>query len=223
MKKCILTGSLVLAVLCAGAAPGLVNADDDATAKALAKIADLGKGVHKIKKDDKGNIISCVIVGEAEISTVLGKTRGIQTARTKARLSCAAEFRKFLKEKVRVYEGTSSEEIILREGKEDGKEDGGVKEAGKAVDKTTTKYETIASGLVRGLRVLHVEVKADDKNYILVMGWDAATSAATKKVAEDLKDGKPGKTDKGGTPGKKVDKKLENKKATSEDAKKFID
>lgn len=222
MKKCILTGSLVLAVLFGGAAFGVTKDDDDATAKALAKIAALEQGVHKIKKDDKGNIISCVIVGKTEISTVLGKTRGIQSARTKARLVCATTFSRYLKEKVRMYEGATSDEIRLREGKEGGNEDG-VKEVGKLVDKLTEKHESITSGLVRGLQVLHVEVAADEKTYTLVMGWSAANSAAAKKVAEDLKDGKPRKSDKGATPGKKVNKKLENKKATSEDAKKFID
>ena len=41
----------------------------------FAKIATLGPGVHNIQKDKKGHITACVVVGQARISTVLGKTK----------------------------------------------------------------------------------------------------------------------------------------------------
>src|ERR1700751_5222182 len=86
--------------------------------KALSKIAQLGPGVHAIKKDDKGRIRSCVVVGQSRISTVLGKAEGLEAARTRARLNCAAEFRKCIKEKITVYENAEKETIPLLEGTE---------------------------------------------------------------------------------------------------------
>ncbi len=60
-----------------------------------------------------------------------------------------------------------------------------VKESGKAIEKTTTRYETVASGLVSGLQVLHVAVNGEDKVYTLVLGWDAKTAKAASKIDDD--------------------------------------
>jgi len=82
--------------------------------------------------------------------------------------------------------------------------------------------DSIAEGLVRGLQVLHVEVSDKDKTYTLVLGWDAKTAAATNGVEKTNETGKPddAKSDGGAkTPG---DKKIEDKKATSDDAKSFL-
>jgi hypothetical protein len=199
---------------------GTARADDKKdyeVAKALSKIAQLGPGVHAVKKDNKGRIKSCVVVGEARISTALGKAKSLETARTRARMAAAAEFRKWIKEKVTVYEKTETETITLIEGSEGGDKDV-LKESGKAVEKTTTRYESIAEGLVSGLQVLHVEVSGDDKTYTIVLGWDAATAKATGKIDGTKKEGdkKPGD-------GKKpADKKIGDKKLTSDEAKKFL-
>src|SRR4051794_17830845 len=93
------------ALLVTGTAPARGSDDkkDDPVARALGKIAELGPGVHAIKKDDRGRIKTCVVVGQARISTALGKAKGLETARTRARLAAAAEYRKWLSEKVTVY------------------------------------------------------------------------------------------------------------------------
>jgi hypothetical protein len=221
MKRCwTLTIALMVA---AGAATGRADnnkdADkkDDEVAKAMSKIAQLGPGVYAVKKDDQGRIKTCVVVGEARISTVLGKAQGLETARTRARLAAAAEFRKWLNEKLTVYEKSESETITLIEGAAGGDKDV-LKESGKAVEKTTKRYETVADGLVKGLQVLHVEVSGDDKTYTVVLGWDAETAKAAGTVDGDGKKegGKEGDARKDG------DKKIDSKSVTSDDAKKFI-
>jgi len=53
---------------------------DDEVAKAMSKIAQTGPGVYAVKKDDRGRIKSCVVVGQARISTVLGKAAGLEAA-----------------------------------------------------------------------------------------------------------------------------------------------
>lgn len=212
--------------------------DDDPVAKAMSQIAQLGPGVHKIKTDNKGRIKSCIIVGQSRISTVLGKAKGLETARQRAQLAAKAEFVKWLKERVSVHEKTEDEQILFLEGQE-GNDSDALKESGKAVEKTTKKMESISESLVRGIELLHSEVSDKDKTYTLVYGWDAKTAEATKKARKDLnEESKDGTTKKEsgtdasqgkagerkGTEGiKALDKKIEDKKATSKDAKKFID
>jgi hypothetical protein len=215
-------------------------AKEDAQAKEMSLIAQLGQGVHKVKTDDKGRIKSCVVVGQSRISTVLGKAKGLETARQRAALAARAEFVKWLKEKVSVHETTDDETILFLEGSE-GNDKDALKESGKAVEKTSKKMESVAEGLVRGMQLLHTETSGNDKTYTLVYGWERKAAEATKKVREDLNDeSKDGTRPKAGntpptgrkvaegadksSPGKKApDKKIEDKKATSKDAKKFLD
>lgn len=226
-RRLFLTATLS-ALLCAAN----VSADDKSDAdvqKKLSEIAALGPGVNNIKKDEKGRIKSCVIVGQARISTVLGKAKGLETARQRASLAAKAEFVKWLKEKVTVYEKTDDQTLTLLEGKEEGDKDS-LKESGKAIESTSKKMESVAEGLVRGMQNIHTEVSDKDKTYTVVMGWDAETANATKKVKKDLDsdEAKNGDKENGQEKpkkdkDKKSDKKIEDKKSTSKDAKKFID
>src|SRR5262245_31499367 len=77
--------------------------------KALARIVELGPGVHQIKMDDKGRLVSCVVVGRAPIHTVLGVEQGTEVARQQAQLAAKAEFVKWLKATVTVREGAEHE------------------------------------------------------------------------------------------------------------------
>lgn len=193
------------------------RADD--TEKAMAKIATLGPGVHAIKTDKKGRIVSCVVVGQARISTVLGKSKGLQVARDKARLDASAQYAKWLNEHVSVFESSEDETILFLEGNEEN-DKAAMKEAGKSVEKQSKKMQSISQGLVRGLQVLHAQQTGDDKTYTIVMGWDAKTAAKIKGIAEtdDAKpDDEPAKKPKS----KKPDQ-IEDKSVTSPDAKKFL-
>ena len=236
MRTRLFVATAIAAVIVAGTAfTDDKDKKDAEVEKALSKIAQLGPGVHAIKKDDKGRITSCIVVGQARISTVLGKTKGLQTARQRARLDASAQFIKWLKEKVSVHAKSEDETILFLEGSEDNDKEA-LKESGKAVEKTSEKIESIAEGMVRGMQMLHLEVNSDEKTYTIVMGWDAKTAEGTKKVKEinesDLKkEGKPEKTGLGsagddststGKAKKPIDKRIEDKKVTSSDAKKFL-
>jgi hypothetical protein len=201
--------------------------------EAMRNIAKLGPGVHAIKTDKKGRILSCVVVGQARISTVLGKSKGIEMARDKANLAASAEFVKWLKEEVSVHQANEEEAVMFIEGSEDNDEDA-LKESGKSVEKNSKKMESVAKGLVRGLQVLHKEVDGDGKTYTVVKGWKADTAQGVKKVAADLASDEPPSKEKpsrsSGTtkdaadkPTKpRKDKDIESDSATSKDAADFL-
>lgn len=200
--------------------------------EAMAKIADLGPGVHNIVKDKKGRIKSCVIVGQARISTALGKSKGIELARDKANLACSAEFVKWLKEEVSVFQSTDDQSVILMEGSE-GDDDDSLKEFGKSVEASSKKMASLSTGLIRGLQMLHKAVDGDGKTYTVVKGWKADTAEAVKKVSADLASDEPeskGDKSKKSTGGaskekaasKKIDKEIESGSATSDDAADFL-
>jgi len=198
----------------------------------MAKIAALGTGVTAIQKNKQGHITSCLVVGQARISTVLGKAKGIENARNKANLDCSAQFVKWLKEEVNLYESNDEETVTLMEGSEEG-DDESLNESGKSVEKSSKKMEFLSKGLVRGLQVLHKEVDGDGKTYTVVKGWKADTAEGVKKVAADLASDEPaGEEEKGkkatGEAGgkkpkdKKIDKDIESDSDTSDDAAEFF-
>ena len=208
--------------------------DDDGPSveEQMAKIAALGPGVHNIQKDKKGHITACVVVGQARISTVLGKAKGIENARDKANLACSAEFVKWLKEEVSVYQSNDEETVTLLEGEEGG-DDESLTESAKSVEKSGRKMVSLSKGLVRGLQLLHKEVDGDGKTYTVIKGWKADTAEGVKKVSADLasdepegKEGKNKKTSSGEgdkkPKDKKIDKDIESGSATSDDAAEFL-
>lgn len=212
--------ALGVAALLAAAA----RADDDEVAKALSKVAQLGSGPPQaIKKDAKGRITSCVVVGQARVSTVLGKAKGVELARQKAELDAKANFVRWLKEKVSVRQKTEDKATLFLKGSEDNDQET-LKESGEAVESSSTRMEAVAEGLVRGFQVLHVEVSDKDKTYTVVMGWSADTARAAGQLRKGAAlgdgEGKPGGAPRPG--GAKTDKKIEDKKVTSGDAKKFF-
>ena len=202
--------------------------DGPSVKEQLAKIAALGPGVHSIQKDKKGHITACVVVGQARISTVLGKAKGIENARDKAKLTCSAEFVKWLKEEVSVYQSNDEETVTLLEGNEGG-DDESLKESAKSVEKSGKKMESLSKGIVRGLQLLHDEVDGDGKTYTVIKGWKADTAEGVKKVSADLasdepkgKEGKNEKTSSGKGDKKPIDKDIESGSATSDDAAEFL-
>jgi len=194
--------------------------------EALSKIASLGPGVHAIKKDSKGQIISCMVVGQARISTVLGKAKGIEIARDKANLSASAEFVKWLKEEVSVGQTNKEGDVTLIEGTK-GPDGDSQKESGKADEQSRKIMDSTAKGLVRGLQVIHKEIGGDATTYTVVKGWKADTVDATKKVAADLASDTPATSnvERLGTivnEVKKIDNEIKSSSATSDDAKDFL-
>jgi len=220
--------NLASAVTCALVLLGsVVHADED-TDQALSKIVQLGPGVHAVKRDSKGRIQSCVVVGQSRISTVLGAAKGKETARQRARLAASGEFVKWLKEKVSVHARSEDETIMFLEGS-DGNDQDALKESGKAVEKTSTMMESISEGLVRGLQVLHAETNAAGETYSIVMGWSADQSEATKKIGQDQRNDQPAANEaavESGTASapapRRKNKTIRDEKVTSDDVKKFL-
>jgi hypothetical protein len=188
----------------------------DETTEALKKIASLGPGVHEIQKNKNGQIISCVIVGQARISTVLGASKGIQTARQKAELATSGEFVKWLNEKVNVTQSSDEETIILTEGSENNGAEL-IKESGKSIEKNSVKMQSISGGLVKGLEVLYSEIDADGKTYTIIKGWNLRNSKAVDKVKANIENNDE-KAVKKSEDANQVDKKLQSKSVVSDEA-----
>lgn len=210
-------GVFVLAASMSAAAEG----DGPSLEDRMAQVIALGPGVHGVQKNKDGRITSLVVVGQARISTVLGKSKGLELARSKADLACSAEFVQWLKAEITVYESSDEEAIILSEGDGDS-----AKESGKSVEKSSTKMESLSKGLVRGLQVLHKNVDGEGQTYTVVKGWKADSVDGVKRVAAELAfdapkadpaDGK--KTVKPRAPS---DNQIKNDSATSEDAADFF-
>ena len=167
-----------------------------------AKLVDAGNGVYKVELDDKGRVRSAIVVGQSRISTALGAEKGKEVARQRAELAAKGAFAKWLNEKVSVHQKSEDETILFLEGNQ-GNDANAVKESGKAVEKTTSSIESMATSMMRGFKVVHVEVKAEDKSYTLIYRWEAKTVAAAGKVGE-----------KGTKP---ADKGIKDKKITIDD------
>ncbi|MBX9579358.1 MAG: hypothetical protein K2X87_03540 [Gemmataceae bacterium] len=226
-----MTRRLLLTLVAVSVTAAAFARDDDEDAqiaKELSKIARQGRGPHEIQKDKKGRIVSGMFVGQARISTALGKSKGLDTAQEKAALDAKAVFVRWLKEDVKVYTSSDEEEVILLAGKE-GDGDEGPVEGAVAVERTSKKMESMAAGMVRGLELLHKEVDAENKTLFLLYGWDAEAAAgvdAIRKGQEGGKapagGGKDGKPAGEGKPANK-DKALKDEKSSNtRAAKKYL-
>lgn len=226
---------LVVLSLLVGAQISYAQEDEDdgpSIEEQMAKIAELGPGVYNLQKNKMGRITACVVVGQARISTALGKAKGMEMARDKANLACSSEFVKWLKEEVSVYLSNDDETVILMEGEEAG-DDESLKESAKSVEKSSKKMDSLSKGLVRGLQMLHKQVDGDGKSYTVVKGWKADTAEGAKKISADLASDEPeSKGDRSKKPSssssdkkskdKSIDKDIESGSATSDDAADFI-
>jgi hypothetical protein len=203
-----------LAAALLAAAPAAPADDKDRAARKddidYGKLAEAGPGVYKVVTDRAGRIRSCLAVGSSRISTVLGAARGKEIARQRAALRADAELVKWLKTRVSVHHGSEDETILFQEGKE-GNDRDALREAGKATEKTTAKFQAIASGLVRGMQVKYLGVNAEEKTLTVVKLWKARTAGAVKDAEKDL--GSPSRA--GGK--KPIDRKIEDKKVTIDD------
>jgi hypothetical protein len=177
-------------------------------------------GVVDVMQDKNGTINKVVIVGAAPISTVLGAADGLLTARREARLRAAGKFRQFLKEKVSIEEKTETERVVKLETKETG---GDLTESGKKISKNSEKYQTVSEGMVKGLQVLGyktVSLNEKEKIYVMICGWDAATSKAVTGLAKDLDSDEGAGADKGES--SKERRKLPDQQGTAPGADKFF-
>jgi ABC-type cobalt transport system substrate-binding protein len=184
-----------------------------------------GPGIHNIKKDDKGRVQSLILVGQSRISTVLGATKGKEVARKRAEQSAKATFIKWLGEAVVVCENSENETTMFLQG-EEGKDKEALSEAGKAVEKNSDTYKSVASGLIRGLTLLHSDLNAEDKEYSVIYGWSLANAKSAKHTAthDPGIDEKPPVTESAAPSSNDISnqKKLHSQKQTSPEAEGFL-
>jgi hypothetical protein len=176
---------------------GAVAWSDEKADKAelYARLAAGPPGVSKVEmeKERAGRIRSLLVVGRARISTVLGKEKGIQDAQDKAIINAKSRYLQWLKEEASVHQGAEAETVIITEGSEEGGKEA-LKEYGKSIDKTTTKYESVAKGLVSGLQVVYYDQDGEAKTYTVIMKWTDRKPAAKDKGRD--KEATPPKKDK---------------------------
>lgn len=228
MRYQMFAAGFLVAILCVTAPqaqendPPKAEKKQEGRSKVLADLVQLGQGVHKIKTDSKGRIQSVVVIGQSRISTVLGAAKGTLDARTKSRLAAEGAFVRWLKAEVEVHAKNEEESILFLEGNE-GNDKDALRESGKSVEKTTQVFQTRAKGLVRGLQILGVDVDSKNKVYTLVLGWNAKTANATKRVRADLEDDRPA-TDKGSkeSPNGKTNKKIQDRKVVAPELDDFL-
>jgi hypothetical protein len=129
-------------------------------------MAELGPGVHKIKSDDMGRLESCIVVGQARISTALGVSKGLLVARRNAKLSAEKEYIKWIKTNVKAIEKSGDETLFVLENAGEG-----LLETGKSIETNEETIEAEAQGAVRGLQVLGVHQDGETKLLSVVLGW----------------------------------------------------
>jgi len=161
------------------------------------RLADLGPGVHEAKTEANGKLKSVKVVGQARISTVLGKTKGLETAQQRAKASAQQSFIEWIKLNVKSISVSGDETIITLEG--DGNT---VKEQGKGSEKATNDVTTEAAGIIRGLALVGKHVDADGGNVTLVYAWSPARAAQAAEAAAINADDRPAGVD-GAKPGSK--------------------
>jgi hypothetical protein len=192
----------------------------------MAKFIKLGPGVYAIKKNRQGRITSCVAVGQARISTVLGKGKGLEVARQKADLDASAQFVKWLKEEVTVNLSSDEETVILLEGAESG-EDDSFAESGKSVEKTSRKMQSVANGLIRGMQIIYKDVDGEGRTYTLIKGWKADNSEGVKRLRADLASDRPrsnaGEKKDQPTTASTNDKQIDSEGVASDDAADYLE
>ncbi len=184
-------------------------------ADAIKQLADLGPGVHKIKKDDAGRLQSCVIVGQSRISTVLGTAKGLEIARKRARMNAQAEFVRWMKTAVAAVQLMSDSSMVVLKGN-----DKTTSESGKAVELTSDNVSTLSEGVLRGMTIIGVNQDAKTETMTIVYGWTPKNAA----LAEEAKDVNrhPGDSTTE-TTGRPVERgTVDNKTTVSDEAKDFL-
>ena len=142
------------------------------------RIAELGPGVHEVKTEANGKLKSVKVVGQARISSVLGKAKGMEIAQQRAKASAQQAYIEWLKTHVKSVSVSGDETIITLDG--DGS---GVKEQGKGSENTTNDITAKAAGIIRGLALVGKHVDADGGMLTLVYAWSPARAAEAKEAA----------------------------------------
>jgi hypothetical protein len=209
----VVLGLVALASLSGGAAPAPGKDRID-----YSQVAAAGPGVSSVVRDDKGRILSVLVVGRSRISTVLGAGKGKEVALQRASLQADSEFVKWLGSKVEVHENAQNETTLFLEGSEANDREA-LRESGKSVEKTSEQYTRTAQRLVRGLQLVHRELNAGKKELTIVKKWYARNAQAIASIGKNWpvqkKDENKSRPAEAARPARKrADKTLEDEKVT---------
>ena len=165
----------------AGYYPDVPSKLSEEKKKAAAQV----EGVSNEEFNEKGELVSCLICGKAEISSVLGKSRGVQRARDTAEMRAKGAFQKYLTESVSVENNASDDEVIIKKGSEGSGKDT-LTEEGTLTQKNSNKLKIMAEGLSRGLKVAYFDQNGEDKEYTVVLRYTKRGADATEKARSKL-------------------------------------
>lgn len=167
--KITIAAALILVIhvgMAENASVTFAQGDAVKTQDSIQQLAELGPGVHKVKKGVNNVFKSCVVVGQARVSTVLGMSKGLATARRNAKLKAESEFVSWLKTNTASVRSSGDEtEFTLKS------EGTSTSESGQS---TETEVETITSsaqGAIRGLSLIGSHHDAKTAMLTLVYAW----------------------------------------------------
>jgi hypothetical protein len=186
----------------------------------LKKIKELGIGIHKIKYDAKGAIESFLVVGQAEVSTVLGPVKAQLMARKAAEQSAKASLVQFMKETVTVVETSDNQTVLTTEGN-----GSSLLQKGKSIDKQSSKFKSVSSEVLSGLTLIHYDLDADKKSMTAIYGWKPKFSEIGRELREKMNNDKSAGSGEDGLAAAPVSQDqagLKSKKVTSDIANDFL-
>ncbi len=145
----------------------------------IKRLVDLGPGVHEVKKDSSGKLKSVKVVGQARISSVLGKTKGLEIAQQKAKMSAEQAYIEWLKTNASSVKVSEEETVITLSGAGDKQA-----EEGKVSEKATIVNKSDSAGLIRGLSLVGKDVNADGESLTLIFIWSTARATQAGEAAK---------------------------------------
>lgn len=173
MNTTILKRTITVALLFAGHIamaenPAGATAQENAanTQDSIQELAELGPGVHRVKKTANNVFKSCVVVGQARISTVLGKSKGLATARRNAKLKAESEFVSWLKTNTASVRSSGDETEFTLKG-----EGTSTAESGKSTETSVETITSCAQGAIRGLSLIGSHCDTETSTLTLVYAW----------------------------------------------------
>ena len=156
--------------------------EQSAAQDSIKELAELGPGVHKVKTADGNVFKSCVVVGQARISTVLGASKGLATARRNAKLSAEAAFVDWLKTKTSSVRSRGDETEFKLKG------DGETQtEAGASTETSTETITSCAQGAVRGLTLIGSRRDPETKMLTQVYAWKPGYARIADQIESAMK------------------------------------
>lgn len=160
LKTTIATAMILVANIGCSEDGKIVSESDDAqkqqsendaptTQISIKELAGLGPGVYKVKKDENNVFKSCVVVGQARISTVLGAGKGLMTAQRNAKLKAESEFVSWLKTNTSSVRSSGDAAEFSLKG--DGKD---MAETGVSAETSMETITSSAQEAIRGLSLI---------------------------------------------------------------------